>query len=121
MKATNFTVYAVEGNLYEVNLEDGIGLTFDTVVRIRLSNGDTYQHRSFYASGKGTCTDPETGRKENTICRSRELAQVFAARIEAKGEVDLDLWDKVPQPESLESRLDGYAMEEAMERAGYVR
>ncbi len=104
----------IEGQLYEVNTEDGIGITFDCGVVVLLAGGETLVHKTFHTSGKGY--DDEVG---TFVRHSRQHALDFCAKVNARGWIDLAHWEPLPERDSLEERWAGYAREDAVERAGY--
>ena len=112
----NYFASVLEGPLYSINAEDGPATTFDCQVVVDF-NGSTFVHRDFFASGK--CVDEEG---LTHVSGSRVRAQAFADRVNRADRLNLSLWDKVDLgfSDSLEERWDGYAREEAYERAGLV-
>lgn len=107
MKTIRYVASVLEGQLYQINTEDGRGITFDCLVTVDVQ-GTTYVHKTFYASGKGT--DSEVG---DYVRQSRSEAQAFADKVNARGRIDLAYWELlVDHSDSLEERWAGYAAEE---------
>ncbi len=110
-------VYVEEGPLFPVQLEDTIGLTFHCSVHVVLPDGREFMHPVIFR-GMGSYNDEEYC--GNCVLPSKERATKFAARVQAAGEINLELWEAVDRSNelSLEERFELYAEEDAAERAG---
>lgn len=113
-KTYSYTASVVEGLLYEIDVEDGVAVTFDCLVEVLLPGNVRMIHKTFYASGRG-----KDERGCTYLAYSRSEAQRFADRVNARGYIDLRYWEPAPEPtDTLEERLEGYAREEQIERNG---
>ena len=117
-KQYNYNASVLESDLYECPTEDGIGITFDCQVVADVSVGGTvktYIHKTFLALGAGADDDGVPH-----VLRSRDEALEFAAKVNAKGVIDLAHWDEFDANAgpSLEERFSTYAQQEDAERHG---
>lgn len=80
-------VELLDGDLYEVNGEDGNLIVSDTYFVAVTRDGRRFLHRSHRV--RGFCVS-EDGNVPNYNFRAR--AEPFAARVEARGSIDLSYW-----------------------------
>jgi hypothetical protein len=89
---------AFGGPAYEVRDEDGVSARFDYFVAVDTAEGTWVHPKAF---------------------RGFYEADVFAAKVAARGAIDPDHWDLYEEGPSLEERWEEEAHREALERAGY--
>jgi len=125
MKARSYNAGILESDLYECNTEDGVGITFDcrVVADVNIDGKvKTYVHKTFFAAGAGTCREEGSGAEIPCVRRSRDAALEFAAKVNARGEIDLTHWEELDESgPSLEERLAASSAEENAERHGYLQ
>jgi hypothetical protein len=96
---------AIEGPLYEKQLEDEIALWYWVTVEAETEDGKRFLHSRFAETGRGAI----------------EKGDQFAARVQERGEIDLRYWEEIPEPMSFEERYAPFGPaweEEQQERMG---
>jgi len=100
---------AVEGPLYAVQFEDSVGYCYDWSFEVRGTDGKRYVLRGHRIEGAVRCD-------EGFFCpnhQARGQAERFAQRVEARGSINLALWDEVPDRDTLRELMDSWGAEEA--------
>lgn len=104
MKMKVVSVARSEGPLYTVMGEDQVYYVFDSGVVVEASDGKRYAHKTFLVKGYHPAYEYDAGdwAYPSPNRSYKEEVEAFAAKVRARGVIDLRYWEEVFEESSAE-------------------
>lgn len=93
VKENNLDFFIIEGDIFEVATNDGIGYYPLSFVAFSFNN-ETYYHPNHFLAKTTDHYDEETGDTVTILSTSKDLCNKFIEKIKSLNTIDLNRWNK---------------------------